>query len=42
MTMVADGLLCELAGEIVAQLEVNCKRLWGDAFDQAGVGCGLA
>ena len=39
---VADGLLCGLVGKIVARLEKNCKRLWGDGFDRAGVGCGLA
>ena len=38
----ADGLLCGLVGKIVARLEENCKRLWGDEFDRAGVGCGLA
>lgn len=39
---VADGLLCGLVGKIVARLEENCKRLLGDDFDRAGVGCGLA
>ena len=39
---VVDGLLCGLVGKIVARLEVNCKRLWGDGFDRVGVGCGLA
>ena len=39
---VADGLLCGLVGKIVARLEENCKWLWGDDFDRAGVGCGLA
>ena len=39
---VADGLLCGLVGKIVARLEENCKWLWGDDFDWAGVGCGLA
>ena len=39
---VADGLLCGLVGKIVARLEEDCKRLLGDGFDQAGVGCGLA
>ena len=39
---VVDGLLCGLVGKIVARLEANCKRLWGDEFDRAGVGCGLA
>ena len=34
--MVADGLLCGLVGKLVARLEENCKRLWGDEFDQAG------
>ena len=38
---VVDGLLCGLVGKIVARLEENCKRLWGDEFDRAGVGCGL-
>ena len=28
-------------GKIVARLEENCKRLLGDEFDRAGVGCGL-
>ena len=35
---VADGLLCGLVGKTVARLEENCKRLWGDEFDRAGVG----
>ena len=39
---VADGLLCGLVGQIVARLEENSKWLWGDEFDRAGVGCGLA
>ena len=39
---VADGLLCGLVGKLVARLEENCKRLLGDEFDRAGVGCGLA
>ena len=39
---VEDGLLCGLVGKIVARLGENCKRLWGDVFDRAGVGCGLA
>ena len=39
---VVDGLLCGLVGKIVARLEENCKRLWGDGLDRAGVGCGLA
>ena len=39
---VVDGLLCGLVGKIVARLEENCKRLLGDEFDRAGVGCGLA
>ena len=39
---VVDGLLCGLVGKIVARLEENCKRLWGDEFDRAGVGCGSA
>ena len=39
---VADGLLCGLVGKIVARLGENCKRLLGDEFDRAGVGCGLA
>ena len=39
---VVDGLLCGLVGKIVARLEENCKRLLGDEFDGAGVGCGLA
>ena len=38
----ADGLLCGLVGKIVARLEEDCKRLLGDEFDRAGVGCGLA
>ena len=38
---VVDGLLCGLVGKIVARLEENCKRLLGDEFDRAGVGCGL-
>ena len=38
---VVDGLLCGLVGKIVARLEGNCKRLWGDGVDRAGVGCGL-
>lgn len=39
---VVEGLLCGLVGKIVARLEENCKRLLGDEFDRAGVGCGLA
>ena len=39
---VVDGLLCGLVGKIVARLEEDCKRLWGDEFDRTGVGCGLA
>ena len=39
---VAEGLLCGLVGKIVARLEENCKWLWGDDFDRAGVGGGLA
>ena len=39
---VADGLLCGLVGKTVTRLEENCKRLLGDEFDRAGVGCGLA
>ena len=39
---VADGLLCGLVGKIVARLGENCKWLWGDDFDRAGVGRGLA
>ena len=42
MTMDSDGLLCGLVGKLVARLEENCKRLLGDEFDRAGVGCGLA
>ena len=42
ITAVVDGLLCGLVGKTVARLEENCKRLWGDGFDRAGVGCGLA
>lgn len=38
---VSDGLLCGLVGQIVARLEENCKRLLGDGFVRAGVGCGL-
>ena len=38
----ADGLLRGLVGKLVARLEENCKRLWGDEFVRAGVGCGLA
>ena len=40
--MVVDGLLCGLVGKLVARREENCKRLLGDEFDWAGVGCGLA
>ena len=36
-----DGLLCGLVGKIVALQEESCKRLLGDEFDRAGVGCGL-
>ena len=39
---VVDGLLCGQVGKVVARLEVNCKRLLGDEFDRADVGCGLA
>ena len=39
--VVADGLLCGLVGKIVARQEEKSKRLWGDGFDRAGVGCGL-
>ena len=39
---VVDGLSRGLVGKIVARLEENCKRLLGDEFDGAGVGCGLA
>ena len=39
---VAEGLLCGLVGKFVARLEENCKWLWGDDFDRAGVGRGLA
>ena len=39
---VVDGLLCGLVGKFVARLEENCKWLWVDDFDRAGVGCGLA
>ena len=39
---VADGLSCGLVGKIVARLGENCKRLLGDEFVRAGVGCGLA
>ena len=39
---VAEGLLCGLVGQVVARLEEICKQLWGDDFDRAGVGCGLA
>ena len=35
---VVDGLSCGLVGKIVARLEENCKRLWCDEFDRAGVG----
>ena len=42
ITAVVDGWLCGLVGKIVARQEENCKRLWGDEFDRAGVGCGLA
>ena len=42
LVVVVDGLLCGLVGKTVARLETNCKRLWGDEFDRAGVGCGLA
>ena len=38
---VVDGLLCGLVGKIVARLEENCRRLWGDGGDWVGVGCGL-
>ena len=38
---VAGNFLCGLVGKIVAQLEENSKRLLGDEFDRAGVGCGL-
>ena len=39
---VVGGLLCGLDGKSIARLEENCKRLWGDGFDRAGVGCGSA
>ena len=39
---VVDGSRCGLFGKIVARLGENCKRLWGDGFDRAGVGRGLA
>ena len=39
---VVDGLSCGLVGKIVARLEENRKRFWGDEFGRAGVGCGLA
>ena len=39
---VVDGLSCGLIGKIVVRLGENCKRFWGDEFDRAGVGCGLA
>lgn len=39
---VVDGLSCGLVGKVVARLEANRKRLWGDEFDRAGVGRGLA
>ena len=38
---VVDSLLCGLDGKIVAQLEENSNRLWGDEFDRTGAGCGL-
>ena len=38
---VVDGLLCGLVGKVVVRLEEYCKRLLGDEFDRAGVGCGL-
>lgn len=38
---VVDGLLCGLVGKIVARQEESCKRLLGDEFDRADVGCGL-
>lgn len=37
-----DGLLCGLVGNIVVRQEENCKRLWGDGGDRAGVGRGVA
>lgn len=37
---VADSLLCGLVGKIVARLEENCRRLWGDEFDRSDVECG--
>ena len=42
MTMVVDGLLCGLVGRIVARLEENCKRLWGDEERLSQSGLGLA
>ena len=39
---VVDGLSCGPVGKVVARLEEDCKRLWGDEFDRTGVGCGLA
>ena len=42
LAAVADGLSCGLVGMVVARLEENCKRLFGDGLDRAGVGCGLA
>ena len=42
LAAVVDGLSCGLVGMVVARLEENCKRLLGDGFDRAGVGCGLA
>ena len=42
IAVVADGLSCGQIGKIVARREENCKRLWGDEFVRAGVGCGLA
>ena len=41
IAVVVDSLLCGLVGKIVARLEENCKRLLGDEFDRADVGCGL-
>lgn len=38
ISAVVDGLLCGLVGKIVARLEENCKRLWCDEFDRAGIG----
>ena len=42
LAAVVDGLSCGLVGMVVARLGENCKRLLGDEFDRAGVGCGVA